>query len=195
MVGAALGFVTGCESCLKQRPISSAPELPYPSCTPGDAPGEVVLARGELRSGPFARDVDVYERFQVARRDGCLVAVTAHQAWDRGLTDVEVLYDAQSGQALRAWKRTALPGDPRPEAHADVRSYELRTDPIVMASRRGEGPRELREIRGGRPQIVIGPGRGLWTYWIQRADLAVGEKDRRRVLDIRALETVKEEVL
>jgi len=177
--------ITGCDSCYHQRPAAHIDELAYPGCGAEPLPEGEVLASGHLRAGPFSRDQDVVERFEVRRR-GCLLFVTVRQEWPLGTADVEVIYDA-AGAPLRAWKRTTLPSAPDPIANADTRSYELRTEPATMKVRTAEGEMLLRTLEGPRPTAVVGPGRGLLTAWIQRAGLAVGEQSREQVLDFRSL--------
>jgi hypothetical protein len=100
---------------------------------------------------------------------------------------VEVIYDEQM-RPLRAWKRTLLPADPDPLSKADIRRYELRTDPPTLKARTRDGEVLLRQLRGGRPTAVVPPGRGLLTAWIRaEPDLKAGEQVRETVLDFRSL--------
>ncbi len=107
-----------------------------------------------------------------------------------GTADMEVLYDAD-GLPLRIWKRMTLPGIPDALGHADTRLYELRTDPVTIKRRKGRGPVVYEQLLGGKPRVVIGPGRGLLSMWIRRAKLKVGEKTRELAIDIRELEKIE----
>ena len=107
-----------------------------------------------------------------------------------GTADVEVLYD-KAGLPLRIWKRMTFPSVPDPVARADIRRYELRQDPVVIKRRLQDGHVSFEKLLGGRPQVVIGPGRGLISAWIRRAKLKVGEKTRELAIDIRALEKIE----
>jgi hypothetical protein len=136
------------------------------------------------------REQDVRERFEVRRRD-CLIVATVRQAWHRGITDLEVVYDDQ-GRPLRVVKRMVLPDAPD---DADLRLYELRSTPPTLSMSRGDEAPEYRELRGPTPDVVIGPGRGLVSLWLQAAGLAVGERARAHVLDLRGIETIEPAVL
>lgn len=177
----------------KHLPVSSVPQLPYPQCGAAPLPAGEVIAEGHLRSGPFSVEQLVNERFSLRQRD-CLYTVTVRQEWPRGIADVEVVYD-RAWQPLRAWRRLTVPGAPRPDGMADIRRYELRT-PTITVTRLHNGARSYEVLRGDRPTVVLGPGRGLITAWIRRAHLGVGDRVREVALDIRgALETVRPVVL
>lgn len=107
-----------------------------------------------------------------------------------GTADLEVLYD-EAGLPMRIWKRMTLPGVPDPMAHADTRRYELRTDPVTITRQSGRGKVQYEQLLGGKPRVVIGPGRGLISMWIRRAKLKVGEKTRELAIDIRELEKIE----
>lgn len=129
------------------------------------------------------------------RKKGCLVVLTARQEWARGASDVEVVFDEEL-RPLRAWKRMTVPSSTRADGHADTRRYEMRVVPPTMKHRSSEGEITFDAIRGGRPEAVIGPGRGVLTAWIRRANLQVGEKVRVPVLDFREmLEVVRDVTL
>lgn len=129
------------------------------------------------------RDQDVVERFEIHQRD-CLVVVTVRQEWRVRTADVEAVYD-ENWRPLRVWKRMMSPALPDPVGQADIRLYELRTDPPTLTWRTPSGDMEYRALKGGRPQGLVGPGRGLLTPWLWRADLAPGDKERIPVLDFR----------
>jgi hypothetical protein len=173
----------------KHLPVSSVPQLPYPQCGPGALPVGDVLAEGHLRSGPFSVEQLIDEHFSLRQRD-CLLVLTVRQEWPLGVADVEVVYD-RSWLPLRAWKRMTLPGVRRADGMADIRRYELRT-PSITITRLSNGARSYEILRGDRPTVVLGPGRGLLTAWIRRAHLGVGGRVREVALDIReALEVVR----
>ncbi|MEM9188533.1 MAG: hypothetical protein AAGF12_05130 [Myxococcota bacterium] len=182
----AIAAAFGCDDCLKQVPAENVELLPYPECEPGSGiDGPSALGAGELRAGPSSSDQNVVERFHYEIRD-CHRVMTVRQEWPRGTSDIEVIYDAE-GTLLRAWKRTTSPLDDNPEEQADIRRYELRTEQPTMTIRFPDGRVEHRILRGSRPTAAIGPGRGMLTAWIQRADLDVGERSREEVLDFRSL--------
>jgi hypothetical protein len=99
---------------------------------------------------------------------------------------VQVVYD-DHWQPLRVWKRMTIPGDARPDGHADVRRYELRTPEVTITRRGPDGVRHYEILRGAKPTVVIGPGRGLITAWLRRAHLAVGARVREPALDMREM--------
>ena len=174
----------------KHIPVDHVEELAYPRCAgeSAGAQGELV-GSGHLRSGPTHPDQTIVEGFEI-RQHPCLTAALVRQEWPLGTADLEVIYDAQ-GLPMRIWKRMTLPGLPDALAHADTRRYELRTDPVTLKKRKGAGPIEYEQLLGGRPRVVIGPGRGLLSIWIRRAKLKVGEKTRELAIDIRELEKIE----
>lgn len=167
----------------KHLPVDQVTELGYPTCDGKPPPAGELIASEHIRSGPVHPDKQVSERYALKRR-GCLLAVEVRQEWPLGTSDVEVLYDP-SRLPLRAWKRMTLPGIERAAERADIRRYELRTDPVSIKLRSMEGAIRFEQLLGGRPKVVIGPGRGLISMWIQRAKLRVGEKVRELALDMR----------
>ncbi len=177
----------------KHIPVSSVPQIPYPSCGRDPLPEGEVLAEGYLRSGEFSVERLISERFTLRRRD-CLHTVTVRQEWPLNVADVEVVYDDQ-WVPLRAWKRMTLPGVHRTDGMADIRRYELRT-PAIALTKLSNGVRTYELLRGERPTVVLGPGRGLITAWIRRAHLGVGGRVREVALDIReSLEVVRQVTL
>lgn len=173
-------------SCRRKHvPVDRAAELPYPTCPEGPLPAAVPEVTRALRAAPDSLEPDVAERFTLAAR-GCLRVLSARQDWHMNVSEVEVVYDAR-GLPLRAWKRMTIPGDPRGARGADIRRYELRTPEVVITRRAPGGARSFEILRGERPSVVIGPGRGLLTVWIQRARLAPGERVRETALDMREL--------
>ena len=173
-------------------PQAAIPELPYPTCEAGAPLRETVVA---YRASKGSLERDVTERFELSR-DPCgqLIART-HQEWRLSLDDVEVVYDRE-GLPIRAWKRMMIPGANRPNDHADVRRYELRTPEVTIKRRTPEGEllferllpggRSTAEgVLGTRPTVVVGPGRGLLSVWLQRVKLPIGGKAREWVLDFR----------
>ncbi len=187
---AALVLAAGCERFKRKHiPVDQVPELGYPTCDGKPPPPGELLASEHLRSGPVHPDKQVVERYAIKQR-GCLVAVEVRQEWPLGTSDVEVLYDAQLSP-LRVWKRMTLPGIERAGERADIRRYELRSDPVTIKIREMEGALAFEKLLGGRPKVVIGPGRGLLSMWIRRAKLKVGEKLRELALDVRGLEKIE----
>lgn len=176
----ALSPLAGCKR--KRVAVDRAPELPYPSCDGGDAGEGRLLASGHLRAGPLSVERNVVERFELRVRD-CLRVMTVRQEWPLNTSDLEVVYDA-SLRPLRAWKRMALPGASTPP---DIRRYELRAPEVYVTRRGPDGALTHERLRGGRPTVVLGPGRGLVTAWLQRARLPVGGRVRELALDARDL--------
>jgi hypothetical protein len=173
----------GCKR--KHVPVASVPELPYPSCDGGALPPGELLASGSLRAGPNANEPTVVERFELRQRD-CLVVLTGRQEWLRQSTDVEVVYDRDL-LPLRAWKRMTIPGVTRADGNADIRRYELRGPEVTITRRVAGGARTYEILRGERPTVVLGPGRGTLTPWLRRARLQPGGAVREHVLDMREL--------
>ncbi|MBC7174171.1 MAG: hypothetical protein H5U40_17135 [Polyangiaceae bacterium] len=148
-----------------------------------------MIHAGHLRSGPGSLE-SVVERYEYRRR-GCHIVLTVRQEWPRAVSDVEVVFD-EEWRPLRAWKRMTVPGS----EVVDTRWYELRVDPAQMTWRGEEGLQHF-WFRGGSPIAVVGPGRGVFSAWIQsEGGLEVGETVRGPVLDFRSLvERVKEVAL
>ncbi len=169
----------------KHVPVASVPELPYPSCGGAALPAGELVAEGSLRAGPDHNEPSVVERFEMRRRD-CLYVLTARQEWARMSSDVEVVYDRDL-VPLRAWKRMTIPGVSRADGNADIRRYELRTPEVTITRRVAGGARTYEVLRGERPTVIIGPGRGTLTPWLRRARLAVGGAVREQALDMREL--------
>ncbi len=184
-----LAAAGGCESCLKRVPAESVEVLPYPTCegVDPDLPGEVIR-EGFLRSGPGSLE-QVAEHFEYRRR-ACHVVLTVRQDWVHGVSEVEVVFDT-SFRPLRAWKRMTLPGI---DSVVDIRRYELREDPATMTWQGEDGLRHF-WFRGGAPEAVVGPGRGILSAWIKaHPELEVGDVVRAPVLDFRELVERVEEV-
>jgi hypothetical protein len=180
----ALSLLALLSSCRRKHvPVASAPELAYPLCA-GDAGARVEFA-GDLRAAPNALEPDVTEHFSLEDR-GCLRAFIARQDWHMNVSEIEVLYDPR-GMPLRAWKRMTIPGARNGDGAADIRRYELRTPEVVITRRSAGEARRFEILRGERPTVVIGPGRGLLSVWIRRANLGVGERVRENALDMREL--------
>jgi hypothetical protein len=187
----ALLALSGCKRFQRKHiPVDSVEELAYPRCAdePPDARGQLI-GSGHLRSGPTHPDPTIVEGYEI-RQHTCLMAAIVRQEWPLGTADLEVLYDA-AGLPLRIWRRMTLPGVPDPLGHADIRRYELRTDPVTIKRRSGAGRVVYEQLLGGKPRVVIGPGRGLISMWIRRAKLKVGEKTRELAIDIRELEKIE----
>lgn len=176
-----LSLLGACEDCLPRVRVDSVERIPYPTC-PEPAP-EQIMASGHLRAGPTMREKSVTERWSLARR-GCHYVLTVHQAWERQLSDVEVVYD-EAWRPLRAWKRMAIPGA-LPDGRPDVRVYQLEVDPPTMIRRSADGL-EHHRFNGVAPVAVIGPGRACITPWIRASNLEVGETTRGPVLEFRKL--------
>ncbi|MFT3921893.1 MAG: hypothetical protein QM778_05105 [Myxococcales bacterium] len=184
------GSLAGCKRFERKHvPVEKVEELGYPTC-PGStgAASDELVAEQHLRSGPAHTDKGIVERYSIQRRD-CLFAVSVRQEWPMGTADVEVLYDKDM-MPLRIWKRMTLPGLPDAGEKADIRRYDLRTDPVSMKRRQMSGAIDFELLKGGHPVVVIGPGRGLISMWIKRAKLKVGEKVRELAIDVRGLEKI-----
>jgi hypothetical protein len=194
---AALG--SGCRR--KHVPVEHVPELGYPACADesDDEASTALVAAGHIRSGPTSREPNVVERFEL-RKTSCGYTLRARQEWPLTVSDIEVRYD----DALTprwAWKRMTLPGTPRADGNADVRSYELRTGDVFIRRRDPHGQTTMEQLlAGGRMTVpagahvgaVVGPGRGVITAWIKRAKLSVDQKSTELVLDFREmLETLE----
>jgi hypothetical protein len=162
--------------------VASVPELPYPSCGLAPLPPGDVVASGHLRAGPFMREQNLVERFEIRRRD-CLYVATVRQEWPLATADLDVAYDDHM-LPLRIWKRMTLPGTP--DGRPEIARYELRTPETTITRRAHDGRRTYEILRGPRPRAVIGPGRGVLTMWLWRAHLPVGGRLREPVIDVRA---------
>jgi hypothetical protein len=193
LLGAALlffGALFGCKRFQRRHiPVESVQELGYPTCGGKALTAGSELWREHLRSGPQHVDKSIVEYYALRQRD-CVFGLTVRQEWPLGTADVEVVYD-QSFLPLRVWKRMTLPGIERAGERAEIRRYELRTDPVTIKLREMDGHIRYENLLGGRPRVIIGPGRGLISVWIRRAKLKVGEKVRELALDIRALEKIE----
>lgn len=181
---------TGCERFKRKHiPVESLPELGYPACEGiAPAPGQL-LAEQHLRSGPTHTDKSIVERFSLRDR-GCQQTFRSRQEWPLGTTDFEVVYDAEL-LPLRVWKRMTVPMLPDAGAKAELRRYELRSDPVGIKRRAPSGQVTFEQLKGGRPVAVIGPGRGVISMWLRRAKLREGQKVRELILDVRALEKIE----
>lgn len=175
--------MSGCSCEGSRRDVESLPDLGYPTCEGQPLPEGERIGAGVLRSGPTMRQHDVVERFELRRR-GCVTVARSEQEWRLGTADVEAVFDADL-RPLRIWKHTTLPDASGPLGHRDVRVFELRTSPIGLTRRTPAGALERFELRGARPEAVIGPGRGLLSIWLMRAHLAEGGRVRQPVLDVR----------
>lgn len=185
-----MALVSGCKRFQRKHiPVDTLPELGYPSCQ-GVVPGAGELQFEEhIRSGPTHNDKSIVERYGVRQRD-CLTVFQARQEWPLGTTDLEVVYDEQL-LPLRVWKRMVVPSLKDAGKHAEIRRYELRTEPVGIKRRAPDGFVSYEQLKGGRPRAIIGPGRGLISMWLQRAKLAPNSKIRELILDIRALEKIE----
>lgn len=178
LVVASAFVVSACECEGPRRELAEVPEIPYPV----DGDGALELER-VLRSGPVMRDREVVERFEL-RRAGDHRIVRVRQEWPLGTADLDVVYDADY-LPVRVWRRTTMPTASGQIGHRDLRVYDLTGDEVRVAHRGPDGSTEGAVIRGARPRAVIGPGRGVLTAWIQRAQLDVGGRLRESVLDVR----------
>jgi hypothetical protein len=182
----ALLLIAALAACRRKHvAVASVPELPYPTCDGAALPPGSVVASGHLRAGPSAVEQTVVERYELRDR-GCAFALTARQEWPLNVSDIEVVYD-RALLPLRAWKRMTLPGVQRADGQADIRRYELRTPEVTITRRVASGARTYEILRGQRPSVVIGPGRGLLTAWLRRARLPVGGAVREYALDMREM--------
>jgi hypothetical protein len=192
-VAAITVLVLALSSCKRKHvPVASIPELGYPACA-DDGVGTVV-SEGHIRSGPTSREPNVVERFEL-RKTSCGYTLRSRQEWPLTTSDVEVRYDARL-TPIWAWKRMTLPGSPRADGAADIRRYELRTGDVFIKRRDPRGQTTLEQLlEGGRMKVpalsrvgaVVGPGRGVITAWIQRAQLGAGGKSVELVLDFREM--------
>jgi hypothetical protein len=183
-------FAAGCERFKRKHiPVESLPELGYPSCQGIlPAPGELVTEQ-HLRSGPAHNDKTIVERFSLRDR-GCQRTFRSRQEWPLGTTDFEVVYDEHL-LPLRVWKRMTVPLLPNAGERAELRRYELRSDPVGIKRRSPSGQLSFEQLKGGRPVAIVGPGRGVISMWLRRAKLKEGQKVRELVLDVRALEKIE----
>ena len=187
-------------ACLGLRAASASSASTCPSTRwrssatrrcPKSAAGQHREARGRAAPALRARRTptrDIVERYSIRQRD-CLYTVSVRQEWPMATADVEVIYDDKL-MPLRIWKRMTLPGLPDAGEKADIRRYDLRTDPVTMKRRQMSGAIDYELLKGGHPVAVIGPGRGLISMWIKRAKLQVGQKVRELAIDVRALEKI-----
>ncbi|MDB4973773.1 MAG: hypothetical protein JWN48_2114 [Myxococcaceae bacterium] len=185
--------LSGCER-IKDRftkkhiAVASLEDLGYPSCE-GKVLGRVHTVAEELiRSGPTHSDHTIVERYGIYD-NACQVIFGSRQEWPMGTTDFEVVYDKDL-LPLRIWKRDTVPLLPNAGEKADIRSIELRSQPIGI-KRSAAGSLSYEQLKGVRPQAVIGPGRGSISIWIRRAKLKPGQKVREPIIDVRALEKIE----
>lgn len=174
----------GCISPARER-ADGAELAAYPVCPSEGA--TTPLFEGALRAGPMMREESAQERFAGERR-GCHVVFTGSQDWNLGATDLEVVYDAALNP-IRAWKRATSPGPREAPRRTDIRAYDFTGAHVLMRRRSSLGEFETWRFRAATPHVLIGPGRGLLSMWLQRAHLEVGGRVREPVLDIR--ETVE----
>jgi hypothetical protein len=188
-LGAALSF-SGCKRFQRKHiPADNIEVSAYPACSaPAQGTPGTLFSR-HLRSGPNHPDKAIVENYTFEDR-GCVYAMQVRQDWPMGISDVEVLWDHDL-IPIRIWKRMIIPGIPQAQEHAEVRLYELRTEPVGIKRRAPSGHVEQEHLLGGKPLAVIGPGRGLISAWIRKAKLAVGQKRRELVIDVRALEKIE----
>ncbi len=178
-------------ACKRQHyAADTLPELAYPVC---EGPVEV-LYESTLLSGANDTRMPIVERFRWERR-GCYFAAVVRQEWPAQIADVEVIYD-QSRRPLRAWRRLTMPRSSRADGGADTKSYELRTTPIGVRHRAPNGAVDLETLRAGRAaDVIVAAGRGIIGVWLQQAKLAVGDKVRVGVLDVRGVEKLDQGML
>jgi hypothetical protein len=191
----AIASLALCGCRRKHVPVQAEPELGYPSCIDGGTPDPgTVVARGHIRSGPVSNDKNVVERFEL-RRTSCGYTFVTRQEWPADTSDVEARYDANLSP-LWAWKRMTLAASPRPDGNADIRRYELRTGEVFIKRRNAEGAIALEHLLpggripvpvGARVGALIGPGRGILTVWLKRANLKIGDRTDDLVLDFRGM--------
>jgi hypothetical protein len=191
VIGAALSF-GGCKRFQRKHiPVPALDEQPYPTCSAADGglvPSQTLFEE-TLRSGPNHQDKTIVESYRFEDR-GCVYAMTVRQAWPLGISEVEVVWDREL-RPLRAWKRMTIPGIPQAGERAEIRRYELRTEPAGIKRRAPDGSVDFEQLLGGTPLAIIGPGRGLIAAWVKRANLKVGEKRRELAIDVRALEKIE----
>ena len=198
-------LVTSGAACKRKHiPVPSVSELGYPTCPAssasaaapagsGSAVPAVLLAQGDLRSGPNDTRSPIVERFRIERRD-CLIVATIRQEWPHQIADVEAVFDLD-GSPLRVWRRWTNPLSRRPDGNADYKRFDFRTPFITAKHKADTGVVDFEEIHGPRPKALIGSGHGLLTLWIQRAKLQVGQKLREPAFDFRGVEVSKDVTL
>ena len=172
----------------KHIPVESLPALGAPTCASLPRAPDAAPIAGALRSGPTHKEKDITERYAVAH-EGCVV-FRGRQDWALGGTDLEIVYDGDF-TPLTVWKRMRIPALKDSASRAEIRRYELRTEPVGIERKAPDGHLSYEQLKGGRPRAVIAPGRGSITMWLQRARLAPGERVRELVLDARALEKIE----
>jgi hypothetical protein len=188
-LGAALSF-SGCKRFERKHiPADNIEVSAYPVCDASAPSAPGTLFTRHLRSGPNHPDKTIVENYTFEDR-GCVYAMRIRQDWPMGISDVEVLWDRDL-KPVRIWKRMIIPGIPQAEERAELRLYQLQSEPVGIRRRAPDGNIDQEHLLGGRPLAVIGPGRGLISAWIRRAKLAVGEKRRELIIDVRALEKIE----
>ena len=106
-------------------------------------------------------------------------------------SDVEALYDAEL-RPIRVWRRNTLGVSKRPDGNADIKLFELRTTPIGVKHRGDDGKIDFEELRApAKPEVLVGPGRGIVSLWLRKAHLAPGEKTHAIGFDFRGVEKVE----
>ena len=173
-------------ACKRQHYAADAlPELPYPTC---EGPTETVY-ESDLLSGALDTRMPIVEHFKLEKR-GCFFAAVTRQEWPVQIADVEIIYDQQM-KPLRAWRRHTAPRSQRPDGGADIKRYELRTNPVGIKHRSPAGVIDLESLKADRvPEVVVGAGRGIVGVWLQKAKLAVGEKTKTPAIDVREVEKI-----
>lgn len=173
----ALGLLALLSSC-RRKHVPVAPRRRSSRTPPArPTPARGWSSRASSARRPTRWNPDVTERFSLEDR-GCLRAFIARQDWHMNVSEVE--------------------GASRPPGHAPA-GVEAHDHPRCAQRRRRGGhsvatscalprwsspgeawvrPGASRSC-GERPTVVIGPGRGLLSVWIRRANLGVGERVRR----------------
>lgn len=168
---------------MPRQHVASLPDRGYPQCADGAEPAQAAAVERALRAGPVMTEQSVVETFSLVSR-GCHVVYTGREEWSLGVTDLEIVYDAEL-HPLRVYRRETAPGPQEPAARTDVRVFDLRGPHVELARRAPLGEIERLVYRAATPGVVIATGRGALTPWIQRARLPVGGRLREPVLDIR----------
>lgn len=199
LLGFALALPALAGGCGRRQhfAVERVEELDYPSCADGaDRSAPAVLAEQRFRSGPDDTRGVLLEQVRVERR-GCLRAATVRQVTGAQIADLEVVYD-ENLLPLRLWRRFATPRPGEAAVDVDLKRFEFRTAELGVKHRSARGAVDYEVLRGkgeARPRAIIAPGRGLLTLWLWRAKLAVGQKLRERVLDVRGVEVVRDVTL
>jgi hypothetical protein len=185
--------------------VASVPQLGYPRCegagllaghggvedagraedagrVGGVGEGEELVS-SKLVALSMAVERGSWERFSLRAR-ACHRVVSVHREGPREIVDAEVIHD-EAMRPIRAWRRIGRPG-PRGIVY-DTRTYDFRTPFVTVTRVDAAGARTFEELRPKeKPTVVLAPGSGAMSVWIQSARLREGERVEAWVLDLRA---------